>query len=590
MSSLKTLMNIAALDISLVEKNIDQCLEILEKEVSEIDDDDVAHLTTILNNNKSEKVFQLIAELAKKEQKNRVQLAKEDLMKMLVVSLIDSELKDTYQILRSLCNICADNDVGSQMFSKVGGVSVMYEKASKVLHSDDWDSIMFPACMCIQNIVSDSDLIKEEFLKAGYFTLLRQLLHRYEANEKNFKVTVSGISLLADSDLGIELLGCSGILEDIWKIMKNCEDNFKKIIMVELLNDLGKKENAIELLCKFGGVLTLMELVEAHGAFQETDSADVVFKEMVDLIVIMSGDESFITLLENEDLLNKFANWIKSCNKHVQISAGLMLGNYARSEDTCDRLIKMGIHVSLITEINQNLEKDDYEDRFQAFASCLRNLCIPVGCKQLLVKAGLADTAVELIKKTGLSVQFKALAILRLLVQNQNDLAVKLCNDGELLKKIKLLSDVTMVSSTPAEAQRLMAAIIKYANQEAPIRAALSYECIGSVNYLLSSDHMLMQNEGLIALIMIVANVNDCVELIKKAGSIERLMKIIKQDDVQPQTLFNSLTLIQATASLNGGKDLLEEFEVYKVLDLLKNHSEQIINNKVNETLTVISR
>ena len=48
-----------------------------------------------------------------------------------------------------------------------------------------------------------------------------------------------------------------------------------------------------------------------------------------------------------------------------------------------------------------------YYDRLQSYASCLRNLTIPLDNKPLLIAAGLDALAVALIKEPAMGVQFK---------------------------------------------------------------------------------------------------------------------------------------------------------------------------------------
>ena len=44
---------------------------------------------------------------------------------------------------------------------------------------------------------------------------------------------------------------------------------------------------------------------------------------------------------QNDNLLRKILAWIQSPNNHVQTSAGLMLGNYARSGELITCLWRM---------------------------------------------------------------------------------------------------------------------------------------------------------------------------------------------------------------------------------------------------------
>ena len=60
----------------------------------------------------------------------------------------------------------------------------------------------------------------------------------------------------------------------------------------------------------------------------------------------------------------------------------------------------------------------------------------------------------------------------------------------------------TFVLSIPSEAQRLMAALLKFNDNTEDVRAVIAAGGLKPVVCLLSSEHVLMQNEGLVGLII----------------------------------------------------------------------------------------
>ena len=354
------------------------------------------------------------------------------------------------------------------------------------------------------------------------------------------------------------------------------------------------------MLCKCGYISVLCDFIENRRNFTEVECNDGVMKECSELVVMLtSGEESFAVLQENEkDFLSRVSTWISSSNNHIQVSAGLILGNYARSEETCHEIMENKIHENLInamreamtnkTDTGDEKEEKQYYDRLQSYASCLRNLTIPVENKPKLIEAGLHKLAMDLIKEPSMGVQFKGLGILRLLVQGNAEITTPIMSDDDLVKKIGELSDVSAVTSIPSEAQRLMASLLKFNSNPDDLRHVISLGALKPVLCLLKSDHVLMQNEGLVGLIIAVANLVDCLAQLKEYEVLPKVLKLMESAGVETQTLYNCITFLQAVSSLEGGVDELKSRNVSEVLDKLKSHSEDIIKSKVTETLSLL--
>lgn len=587
--NIKTLLKTALEDIQQGNKVL---LQLLTEESRIIDDEDANNLITLLTQKEINKslVLNAIADVAR-EESNSSLLAKESLIKI-AVNCISSDTPDiTLQALRSLCNVCATNENARTYFSNAKGVTTLMTKSKEVLQSkdDSWNKTIHPAFVCIQNIISDSEELQEGFLNANALSILWSFAEKFSTSDQQICLSaITGIGCLIDSETGLKKL--EDIMVKLLNLLKNSNEDVIKAMLDKILTELGGKENSRILLCKHNTVKILSELIEARPNFKDIECTDNIMKEMADLVVILtSGEESFTILEKTDDsLLKRFSYWIESPNKHIQISAGLALGNYTRSDETCAAIVNSKIHENLINVIKENIEDEAYSDRFQAFTSCLRNLTIPVHNKAILIEAGLPEVSVTLIKTSVLPVQFKALAILRLLVQGHGDLANKLLVDKVLMQKVCELSETTAVSTVPSEAQRLIAALLKYSNSSDSIQIALSCGALKPVSSLLGSDHPLMQNEGLIGFIMTLANVDDCLPHITAAECPSKVAKLLKEDGTQAQTLFNGLTFLQALSSLDGGKALLESHQVKDIIEKIKNHSDEIVRNKAIETFDLL--
>ena len=80
----------------------------------------------------------------------------------------------------------------------------------------------------------------------------------------------------------------------------------------------------------------------------------------------------------------------------------------------------------------------------------------------------------------------------------------------------------------------------------------------------------------------------DCLPSLVEHGVVEGVVKLLGSPGVETQTVFNCITFLQAVSSLDGGMVELKERCVVDVLEKLKEHSEDIIKNKVTETLALL--
>jgi len=595
MDELKKLLDGCVNEESMKLDYLKQSIVLTDKEAIEIDEALAGILVSMLKVEADEYILKLLANIAK-EEKNRKLFVKQDIFDLLVKT-VESDISEvTLQSLRCICNIAAENAEAPQLFSSANGVKTLLAKAEYIYDKDAddaWNEILLPACSCIQNIISDNSSLQEEFLKARSLELLWKFVDKFYQSKEEMAVTcINGIaSLLENSELGLEILCSSGLLKNLLALLKDSPESVKVALLTELFIEYGKQETTRTLLCNNGCVEILFEAIESSNDFNELEYKEKSLKELADLMTLLtSGEESFGALIQkNKDMLQRFSSWIQCKNKYIQTTAGLALGNYARSEETCRDLVTNGIHENMINLIKEHVNVEEYYDRLQAFTSCLRNLCIPDMNKRILYKAGLADIAMELVVNTNLAIQFKALAILRLLAHGNDDLASRICSNAEMLSKLMELSQTSSITQVPFESQRLLATVAKYCTRPNDLRSWLDHKCLEAISPLLSSEHLIMKNEGLISIIMLIANVTDSLPNLQATDCMDKILLLLGNVEEQAQTLFNCITLVQALSSLEGGKDYLLGKDINQLLEKQKEHAEEIIRTKAIETLELLN-
>lgn len=134
-----------------------------------------------------------------------------------------------------------------------------------------------------------------------------------------------------------------------------------------------------------------------------------------------------------------------------------------------------------------------------------------------MIDAGLVDTILPMLDIHQPPVVFKLLGTLRMLIDGQEELALKILQNQKLIEQLiewaRKTPDMVGVNS---EASRLMAWLVKhgYRTQDAAVRVGVEPLMVfvgidGTVHTLINmllSVHLVMQNEALFALTLIVAH------------------------------------------------------------------------------------
>lgn len=177
--------------------------------------------------------------------------------------------------------------------------------------------------------------------------------------------------------------------------------------------------------------------------------------------------------------------------------------------------------------LSKNNGVDDEMKLQHALLSALRNLVIPKENKSVIIKAGLVETILPMLKIHQPPVVYKLLGTLRMLIDGQAQLALRLLENVTLIQQLIQWCQSSDCSSVTGESFRLMAWLIKHAYKDTasnmmapsnttddtvptspPNRSSLKAfikndDAVKSMVTMLSSQHMVMQNEALIALCII---------------------------------------------------------------------------------------
>lgn len=141
-------------------------------------------------------------------------------------------------------------------------------------------------------------------------------------------------------------------------------------------------------------------------------------------------DDSMNFLYDNSEGLvyKKLVEWLESIDEDLQITAVLAMGNFARTDAHCRRMVEQGIHRKLLKLLQRNSSKSGDIRCQHALLSALRNLVIPVDNKSLILADGLIDVLYPMLDIPTFPVVFKLLGTLRIVIDGQSKLLLIILN------------------------------------------------------------------------------------------------------------------------------------------------------------------
>lgn len=191
-----------------------------------------------------------------------------------------------------------------------------------------------------------------------------------------------------------------------------------------------------------------------------------------------------------------------------------------------------------------------------------------------MIEAGLVDTILPMLEIHQPPVVFKLLGTLRMLVDGQEDLALKLLQDQKLITQLvewaKKTPDMVGVNS---ESSRLMAWLVKHSYRTRDCSTRLGVEplksfvavdgAVGIIVEMLLSVHLVMQNEALYALLTLTISFLNAHDLELSPTFISSNIGQTLADFIQRMSEMERTTN-EIVENLNTLVSVLQRFETLK--------------------------
>ncbi|XP_025060047.1 rap1 GTPase-GDP dissociation stimulator 1 [Alligator sinensis] len=568
------------------------------------------------------KVANIIAEVAKNEFM-RNPCVDAGLIPPLVQLLNCKDQEVLLQTGRALGNICYDSHEGRSAVDHAGGAQIVVDQLRSLCSKTDpaSEKLLTVFCGMLVNYSNENDTLQSQLINMGVIPTLVKLLGIHCQNAALTEMCLVAFGNLAELESSKEQFAYTNIAEELVKLFKKQIEHDKKEMIFEVLAPLaenvvgchfyeriwgsksrmdrgtclqpqlkctGSRENdVIKLqLVEAGLVECLLEIVQKTvDSDKEDDIAEL--KTASDLMVLLLlGDESMQKLFEGGkgSVFQRVLSWIPSNNHQLQLAGALAIANFARNDGNCIHMVDNGIVQKLMDLLDRHVEDGNVTVQHAAL-SALRNLAIPVVNKAKMLSAGVAEAVLKFLRSEMPPVQFKLLGTLRMLIDAQADAAEQLGKNVKLVERLVEWCEAKDHAGVMGESNRLLSALIRHSKSKDVIRTIVQSGGIKHLVTMATSEHVIMQNEALVALALIAAlELVTAEKDIENAQLVQILHRLLSDERSAPEIKYNSMVLICA---LMGSEPLHKEVQSLSFLEVvskLRSHENKTVAQQASLT------
>ncbi|XP_028262109.1 rap1 GTPase-GDP dissociation stimulator 1 isoform X3 [Parambassis ranga] len=455
----------------------------------------------------------------------------------------------------------------------------------QLLNSTDHE-VLLQTGRALGNICYDSHSLQAQLINMGVIPTLVRLLGIHSHNTALTEMCLIAFGNLAELESSKEQFASTNIAEELVRLFQTQSEHEKKEMIFEVLAPLAENDVIKLQLVEAGLVECLLEVVaQTVDGEREEDIAQL--KTASDLMVLLLlGDESMQKLFEGGkgSVFQRVLSWIPSHNHQLQLAGALAIANFARNDGNCIHMVDTGIVQKLLELLDRHVEEGNVTVQHAAL-SALRNLAIPVVNKSKMLSAGVADVVLKFLQSEMPPVQFKLLGTLRMLIDTQGEAAEQLGTNGKLVERLVEWCEAKDHAGVMGESNRLLSALIRHSKSKEVVRTVIQGGGVKHLVTMATSEHMIMQNEALVALGLIAAL--DLVAAEKDfvgACLVSVLHKLLSDERSAPEIKYNSMILICAVM---GSEPLHKEVQSLAFIDVvskLRAHENKTVSHQASLT------
>ncbi|XP_069878413.1 rap1 GTPase-GDP dissociation stimulator 1 isoform X4 [Dipodomys merriami] len=500
-----------------------------------------------------------------------------------ILQLFASLLTPQSPCTAKVANIIAE--VAKNEFMRIPCVDAgLISPLVQLLNSKDQE-VLLQTGRALGNICYDSHSLQAQLINMGVIPTLVKLLGIHCHNAALTEMCLVAFGNLAELESSKEQFASTNIAEELVKLFKKQIEHDKREMIFEVLAPLAEND-AIKLqLVEAGLVECLLEIVQQKvDSDKEDDIAEL--KTASDLMVLLLlGDESMQKLFEGGkgNVFQRVLSWIPSNNHQLQLAGALAIANFARNDGNCIHMVENGIVERLMDLLDRHVENGNVTVQHAAL-SALRNLAIPVVNKAKMLSAGVTGAVLKFLKSEMPPVQFKLLGTLRMLIDAQ-EAAEQLGKNVKLVERLVEWCEAKDHAGVMGESNRLLSALIRHSKSKDVIKTIVQSGGIKHLVTMATSEHVIMQNEALVALALIAAlELGTAEKDLESAKLVQILHRLLTDEKSAPEIKYNSMVL---TCALMGSEPLHKEVQDLAFLDVvskLRSHENKSVAQQASLT------
>ncbi|XP_075716763.1 rap1 GTPase-GDP dissociation stimulator 1 isoform X2 [Rhinoderma darwinii] len=455
----------------------------------------------------------------------------------------------------------------------------------QLLNSKDQE-VLLQTGRALGNICYDSHSLQAQLINMGVIPTLVKLLGVHSQNTPLTEMCLVAFGNLAELESSKEQFASTNVADELVKLFKKQTEHEKKEMIFEVLAPLAENDSIKLQLVEAGLVECLLDIVH-HTVNSEKDEEIAELKTASDLMVLLLlGDESMQKLFEGGkgSVFQRVLSWLPSHNHQLQLAGALAIANFARNDGNCIHMVDNGIVQKLLDLLDRHVEDGNVTVQHAAL-SALRNLAIPVVNKAKMLSAGVAEEVLKFLKSEMPPVQFKLLGTLRMLIDAQAEAAEQLGKNTKLVERLVEWCEAKDHAGVMGESNRLLSALIRHSKSKDVIKAIVESGGIKHLVTMATSEHVIMQNEALVALGLIAALQLQTAECeLESAKLVQVLHRLLSDERSAPEIKYNSMVLICAVM---GSEPLHKEVQSLTFLDVvskLRSHENKTVAQQASLT------
>ncbi|XP_059673497.1 rap1 GTPase-GDP dissociation stimulator 1 isoform X3 [Gavia stellata] len=532
------------------------------------------------------KVANIIAEVARNEFM-RNPCVDAGLIPPLVQLLNCKDQEVLLQTGRALGNICYDSHEGRNAVDRAGGAHIVVDHIRSLCSKTDpaSEKLLTVFCGMLMNYSNENDTLQSQLINMGVIPTLVKLLGIHCQNAALTEMCLVAFGNLAELESSKEQFAYTNIAEELVKLFKKQIEHDKKEMIFEVLAPLAENDVIKLQLVEAGLVECLLEIVQKTvDSDKEDDIAEL--KTASDLMVLLLlGDESMQKLFEGGkgSVFQRVLSWIPSKSHQLQLAGALAIANFARNDGNCIHMVDNGIVQKLMDLLDRHVEDGNVTVQHAAL-SALRNLAIPVVNKAKMLSAGVAEAVLNFLRSEMPPVQFKLLGTLRMLIDAQ-EAAEQLGKNVKLVERLVEWCEAKDHAGVMGESNRLLSALIRHSKSKDVIRTIVQSGGIKHLVTMATSEHVIMQNEALVALALIAAlELVTAEKDLENAQLVQILHRLLSDDRSAPEIKYNSMVLICALIGSEPLQKEVQSMAFLEVVSKLRSHENKTVAQQASLT------